>query len=67
MELTSSKWLLGKMVLGLLKLSAAYTIITLCYLHFGFWDTISYFEADPSNVYDFIVGKYREFTSCETS
>ncbi len=45
-------------LLGILKIPAAFAIITVCYFHSLIWETISYFEADPLNIYDFIIGKY---------
>lgn len=45
-------------LLGLLKLLGAFGIITICYLHFWFWNAVSYLEVDPLlNIFDFIVGK----------
>ena len=44
---------------GLIKIPAAFAIITVCYFHFWFWNTVSYIEVNPaSNIYDFIVGKF---------
>nr|CAH0112036.1 unnamed protein product [Daphnia galeata] len=41
---------------GLIKIPAAFAIITVCYFHFWFWNTISYIEVNPaSDIYDFIV------------
>lgn len=44
---------------GLLKLLAAFGIIAICYLHFWFWNAVSYLEEvdSESSIYDFIVGK----------
>ncbi len=44
---------------GLLKIPAAFGIVTVCYFHFWFWNTASYIELDPvANTYDFIVGNF---------
>lgn len=50
-----------KWIFGFLNVPAAFFIIIYSYLHFSLWYGISFFENEPTEVFDFIVGKFFVF------